>query len=123
MSFLTFKEAVARQEGFGPPLNRSTRNNNPGDIEYGPFAIAHGATRIEVTPLHEVPRFAYFPSSTIGFSAMSALLKLHYIGLTITQVIEKYAPPVENNDNAYIEDICKWTGLTPTTVLTAALLS
>ena len=44
---MTFIEAVARMEGFGPPENRPTRNNNPGDIEFHPGGIAerHGATK------------------------------------------------------------------------------
>lgn len=119
---MTFTQAIARQEGYGVPNGRSTRNNNPGDIEFGTFAKNHGATRIEVTPPHGTPRFAYFPDSKTGFAAMSTLLKQHYLGLTVEQVVNKYAPPVENNCSAYLKDVCQWTGLTPTTVLTDALL-
>jgi len=120
---LTFTQAIARMEGFGAsPTNRPTRNNNPGDIEYGPFAVAHGATRIEDTPQHVNPRFAYFPDVATGFAAMSALLQMHYIGMSVENVIAKYAPPVENDTDAYVKDVCEWTGLAPTTILTKELL-
>jgi hypothetical protein len=112
---LSFIEAIAKEEGFGVPNARPTRNNNPGDIEYGQFAIAHGATGRDL-------RFAVFPSPTAGFSAMRVLLSRAYVGLTLTQALDKYAPPVENETNAYIANVCKWTGLTPDTVLTEELI-
>jgi hypothetical protein len=114
---LTICQAIARQEGFGIPNGRATRNNNPGDVEYGNFAKACGATRIEVTGPHVEPRFAYFPDPATGFAAMKMLLAQHYQGMTILQMLNKYAPPVENNESAYLKDVLLWTGLTSSTII------
>src|SRR5690348_200407 len=104
--------------------SRARRNHNPGNINWGRFAMTHGATKIEETPYtNESPRFAFFPSDQIGWEAMSSLLEAHYLGLTVKQAIYKWAPPTENNSEAYCENVCRWTGLTPDTVLTSALLA
>ena len=113
---LTFMEAIARQEGYLVPGTRPARNFNPGDIEYGPFAEEHGATGSD-------GRFAIFPDSATGYAAMRALLTEHYLGLTVTQALNKWAPPVENDVSAYLENVVTWTGLTPETVLTSELLT
>ena len=117
---LTICEAIAREEGFGVPNGRATRDNNPGDINWGTFAKEHGATRLEIIPegYKEFARFAYFPTVPIGFAAMKALLLRNYKGLTIQQMVNKYAPPTDgNNDVAYISAVCLWTGLTPDTII------
>lgn len=115
---LSFNQAVAREEGFGTsPNNRPTRNNNPGDLEWGTFAEQHGATRIETCPPHVIPRFAYFPTMLTGQRAQAELLRLHYCGLTVRQALNKYAPPVENDTSAYEANVCKWTGLSPLHIL------
>lgn len=108
---MTFMEAIAREEGFFVEGTRPQRNNNPGDIEYGSFAQAHGATGGD-------PRFAIFSTPEAGFAAMRALLCRAYVGLTVSQALNKWAPPVENQTNSYIANVCAWTGLTPDTVLT-----
>jgi hypothetical protein len=113
----TICQAIAREEGFGVPNSRSNRNNNPGDIEYGHFAQINGATRIEIVGVGQTPRFAYFPTPEIGFEAMKKLLASHYTGMTIAEMLDKYAPPVENQTNSYIANVCAWTGLTPGTVI------
>jgi len=46
----------------------------------------------------------------------------HYSGMTLSAALNKYAPPVENNTNAYLAGVCKMTGLTPDTVLTEELI-
>lgn len=114
----TLQKAVADFEGFGAnPLNRPTRNNNPGDIEYGPFARKHGATKIEDTPPHVAPRFAYFPTIELGFKALRELILIHYNGMTVKQFVNKYAPSNENDTNAYISYICRACACTPDTIV------
>jgi hypothetical protein len=115
MLLITFMEAIAREEGFDLPGSRPNRNNNPGDMEYGGFARAQGATGGD-------PRFAIFPDADIGFAAMRALLQDDYAGLTVAAALNKWAPPAENQTNAYIANVCAWTGLTPDTVLTNELI-
>ena len=115
---LAFMQAIARQEGFYVPGSRANRNNNPGNIEWGAFAQEHGATHIEVTPAGEKPRFAFFPDAGTGFNAMRQLLTVAYSGLSVEAALNKWAPPIENQTNVYVADVCKWTGLTPDTILT-----
>ncbi|MEO6801969.1 MAG: hypothetical protein ABI197_01855 [Granulicella sp.] len=111
----SFMQAVAREEGFYLAHTRPQRNNNPGDIEWGKFTQAHGATAGD-------PRFAIFNSADDGFACMRALFQSNgYKGLTVSQALNRWAPPVENQTNAYIANVCKWTGLTPDTVIDAIL--
>jgi hypothetical protein len=107
-------EAMGRMEGFGKPGTRPTRNNNPGDIEYGRFAIAHGATGTD-------GRFAIFATPQAGYACMAALLGSAYAGMTIEAALNKYAPPVENNTNLYLQDILEWTGLQATDIISQHL--
>jgi hypothetical protein len=110
---LTFIEAIARQEGFLVPGSRPNRRNNPGDIEDGKFAQDHGALPSDGN------RFAAWPTPEAGYDAMRALLVRGYVGLTVEQALNKWAPPVENDVNSYQKNVCAWTGLTPETLLTA----
>lgn len=103
---MTLQEAIARQEGFLVPGSRANRNNNPGNIEFGEFAIAHGATGSD-------GRFAIFPDAATGFAALTALLVNFYKGLTLPQFVEKYAPSSENDTGAYVQNLSSWTGLNP----------
>lgn len=113
---ISFCEAIARMEGWMAPDSRVRRNHNPGDIEYGRFAVAQGATGTD-------GRFAIFPDDATGFRAMAALLSgPAYVGKTLAQAIAKYAPSTENDVENYIHCVCSWTGLTPDTPITGNLL-
>ncbi len=108
---MTFLEAIAREEGFYAAGTRPCRNNNPGNIEWGKFAQAHGATSGD-------PRYALFPTADLGFATMRILFQCPgYKGLTVAEALNRWAPPVENQTNIYITNVCKWTGLTPDTVI------
>ena len=118
---MTLLEAIARQEGFYVSGSRSNRNNNPGDIEYGIFARNHGADSIEILGPHRIPRFAHFPTPELGFIAMKILFAEHYQGLDVGQAILKYAPPVENDTNDYIKNICTWANCSASDSITKVL--
>jgi RHS repeat-associated protein len=76
------------------------RNNNPGNINAGPFANRHGA--VGRAGLTTQGRFAVFPDVGAGRSALSALmLGPSYRSLTPLQAIAKYAPPQENDTANY----------------------
>jgi len=77
--------------------SRSWRNNNPGNIEFGPFAKSMGATRSD-------GRFAIFPDYQTGRKAQEKLLfeSSGYKNLTLSQAIRRWAPASENNVPAYI---------------------
>lgn len=103
--------------------SRNWRNNNPGNIEYGPFAKEMGAIGSD-------GRFAIFPDSKTGYEAAHKLLtdpKKGYHGKTIAQNIQRWAPKynnkgqIENDPNAYINMMrksgfdpnAKYSDLTP----------
>lgn len=102
-----------RREG-----TRAWRNNNPGNIEYGPFAKAQGAIGTD-------GRFAVFPTYEAGRAAKASLLweSKGYRGLTIRQAINRYAPPFENDTGAYVQAVARAAGAeadTPMASLTPA---
>ncbi len=85
----------ADQAGTGG--SRSWRNNNPGNIEYGPFAASMGASGSD-------GRFAVFPDYLTGRKAQESLLfdSKGYRNLTLAQAVGRWAPGSENNVPAYI---------------------
>jgi len=91
---------------------RNWRNNNPGNIEYGDFAIRRGAIGSD-------GRFAIFPNFETGEKAQESLLfeGKGYQGMTIAQAISRYAPPSENNTQAYINSVASAIGVSPNTLL------
>lgn len=90
-------------QGKGP---RNQRNNNPGNIEYGQFAIAHGATGSD-------GRFAIFPTLEAGYAAQQDLLKSYgKKGInTISGVVGKWAPSSENDTGKYSAFVAKKMGI------------
>ncbi|MGC2970451.1 hypothetical protein [Paraburkholderia aspalathi] len=89
---------ASQDTGTASTGSRGISNNNPGNLEYGKFAIAAGATGSD-------GRFAIFPSMEAGMAAHERLLKESYIGKgldTPRKIIAKYAPAIENNQGAYL---------------------
>ena len=85
--------------------DRNWRNNNPGNIEYGPFAIKYGAIGSD-------GRFAIFPSEEQGRMAQDALLKSkNYASLSLSDAIKRYAPSNENDPKSYARQIMAQTGI------------
>lgn len=83
---------------------RSWRNNNPGNISYGEFARQEGAIGTD-------GRFAIFPSADVGRQAQVDLLRTSkYQALSIAQAITRWAPPSENDSEAYIAAVISQTG-------------
>jgi hypothetical protein len=123
---MTLLEAIARMEGFYEEGSRPNRNNNPGDLAYGSEALRFGASGSD-------GRYAVFPNADIGWTALRRWLSVPaefengqlvagYLGATIEQALNRFAPPSENNTNAYVVNVCSWTGLMPDTRLTVGLL-
>jgi hypothetical protein len=89
--------------------SRNWRNNNPGNMEAGPFADSHGATGSD-------GRFAIFPDAAAGMKALKGLLGTDsYQQLTIQGAMERYAPPDENDTDDYILFITERLGLDAST--------
>jgi hypothetical protein len=92
---------------------RNWRNNNPGNLEMGAFARSFGAVGSD-------GRFAVFPTLADGTKAKEELLfglKSKYANLSITDALNRYAPPNENNTAAYIKSVASAVGVDPGTIL------
>ena len=108
--------AIALYEGWEPDNSvasvpeagsASYRNHNPGNLRSSPFQLG------------ERGGFAYFYNDDIGFSALLYDLWIKAKGKsttglkatsTIREFIFKYAPPVENDSEAYLAFILQQTG-------------
>jgi len=86
--------------------DRSTRNHNPGNIEFGNYARSMGAIGTD-------GRFAVFPSREVGLAAQAGLLfnSKSYRDLTLAQAISRYAPAFENNTKAYASAVARAAGV------------
>jgi hypothetical protein len=92
--------------------SRGVRNNNPGNIEFGPFAQQMGAVGTD-------GRFAIFPTPEAGAQAAEALL-VSYMGRgvnTVQGIIDRWAPPSEatnaQNRAVYIQSVANSLGVRP----------
>jgi hypothetical protein len=124
---MTLLQAIAHMEGFYELSSRPQRNNNPGDLSWGPEARGFGAIQGD-------PRFAVFPDPTTGWNALQRWLSVParydaagdlvggYLGATLKQALNRFAPPSENDTLIYLATVTKNTGLTPESRLTSFLL-
>ncbi len=85
--------------------NRNFRNNNIGNIEYGPFAKANGAIGSD-------GRFAVFPDNATGAKAMENLIfsSNSYRNLPLSKAIGRYAPKFENDTAGYASKVLAAVG-------------
>lgn len=85
--------------------SRAERNNNPGNIEFRGQAGA--------VPEDGSGRFAKFSSTADGVAALVSQLRRYGARGrdTLTKIMEKYAPPEENNTKAYIASLSKKLGV------------
>ncbi len=90
-------------------LPRGIRNNNPGNIDYSNLYKWQGLD----TPPSD-GRFCRFKSAADGIRALARTLityqKKHGIR-TIRGIINRWAPPVENNTSAYVNQVAMACGL------------
>jgi hypothetical protein len=103
-------QLIAREEGFGKPGEKPTRDHNPGDLEHAPGIYAwDGAIGIE-------------PNDDQGWEDLERQLRLYaQRNLTLNQLVTIYAPPGENNTEAYLEFLCAGLRLTPADSVMRAL--
>lgn len=92
--------------GGGARQPRGIRNNNPGNLNY---VGQPGATR-ESGPNG---RFAVFQTAEEGLVALARQLRLYaQRGInSVRAIISKFAPPTENDTQAYIESVSKRLGV------------
>lgn len=101
---------MSKVESLAP---RSVRNNNPGNIVTGD-AWQGIMSRDDMTPEQTAEkRFVVFKTPVWGFRALGIVLlnyqhkhNLH----TIRQMIDRWAPSVENDTEAYIDAVARACG-------------
>lgn len=88
---------------------RSVRNNNPGNLEDGPF------TRSQPGYKGSDGRFAIFESPDAGHAAQVALLGSYgKRGInTVEAIINRWAPPTENDTGGYVNFVAQKAGVKP----------
>lgn len=107
----SFIQALAQCEGFYEDGTISNRNHNPGNIEFGRFAVAQGATG-------RSGPFAVFPDEETGFACLRALIVGGYDHLTVREAVRKWVLGVASVARVAEVDICELTGMDPEMLLT-----
>ncbi|ENU2133634.1 structural protein [Salmonella enterica] len=91
--------------------SRGIRNNNPGNIRWG-----YNWKGLVPKSQQTDKAFCQFTTPEYGIRAMIVILRNYQRrhGLnTITGIINRWAPPNENNTQAYIDSVAKSTGVAP----------
>lgn len=94
-------------------IPRGIRNNNPLNIKIGNNWL--GEVKDPTDPI-----FEQFVSMRYGLRAAFVILRRyirHYRRQTIEDIIGSWAPEVENKLEAYIVNVCKYTGFERTKVM------
>lgn len=89
---------------------RGIRNNNPGNLENNGIAW-QGLSAAQTDS-----RFYQFDSAEYGIRALARTLKTYNskYGLnTVEQIINRWAPPHENNTVSYVDHVAKLLGVLP----------
>ena len=100
----------------GKLIPRSVRNNNPGNIEHSPNNKWVGILpmdRRNDMQLKET-RFEVFESPVYGFRALALLMQAYqdrYNCLSVRDIINRWAPPVENDTGAYVNAVAAFIGV------------
>lgn len=87
-------------------IPRGIRNNNPGNIRASTIPWV-GQTG------QDDDGFCVFSTAHYGIRALAKLLLTYHdrYGLcTITTIIDRWAPPNENDTGAYVDSVCRATG-------------
>jgi hypothetical protein len=84
---------------------RNVRLNNPGNIDRTSI-VWQGMSAIQ-----DDPRFIRFIAPQWGFRAMARILKGDFREgcVTVHELIDRWAPPIENDTDDYVIDVAKRT--------------
>lgn len=94
---------------------RGIRLNNPGNIR-------HGDAWQGLSPTQDDPSFSTFIAPDYGIRAMAKIMQSYKAkGIkTLADAIHRWAPPSENETDAYVHDVSLRTGIDPTAVIDLA---
>ena len=93
-------------------MTRGERNRNPGNLDRHDGVHWVGQSADQSTD----PRFVVFDTAVFGIRALAKTLLTYYrkYGLkTVTGIIKRWAPGVENNTQAYIDAVAEDMGVQP----------
>lgn len=88
---------------------RAVRNNNPGNIRIGQKWKGLMPDYLMTPEQAAEKSFCVFETPRDGFRAMAVIFNVYAKkhGLkTVRQVIDRWAPPNENNTDAYVKAVC-----------------
>jgi len=89
--------------------NRPQRNNNPGNVRWAKQPEASGK---------DDAGYAIFPTPEAGWRKLHGIIKFAANkGYNITEFINEYAPPVENDTRNYVGFVCNHMNCGPFTPL------
>jgi hypothetical protein len=93
---------------------RGIRNNNPGNI------VKTSDVWEGQSPTQTDPSFVQFTTPEWGIRALVRVMRTHFNNgqNTIRQLITSWAPPTENNTDAYITEVAGLAGIGPDDVIT-----
>jgi len=91
-------------------LPRGIRLNNPGNVDRTNIpwqGMANPQTD---------PRFITFIAPSWGFRCMARIIRTYTKegAATVQDIVNKWAPPVENNTSSYVTDVCQRMSVQPT---------
>ena len=94
--------AIASAEGYFVVGSLPRRNNNPGDLRAAPW----------LTSPKIINHFVQFPSPASGISGLYHQIALDIArGVSLRGLIEKWAPPSENNTLNYLSETARRVGI------------
>jgi hypothetical protein len=106
-------EAIAHEEGFYVPGSLPQRDNNPGDLRHSAHSFHTAAAPDAIGQIDTVAD---------GWADLERQLgKYAARGMTVEQMVYEYAPPSENNSQAYLNYVCQYVGCVPGTLVSDAL--
>ena len=94
---------------------RGLRNNNPLNIRK-----SRKTTWVGQSEKQEDRDFVQFCSMAYGYRAAFKVLQNYrvlYDCMTLRQYIQRWAPPIENNTEAYVSSVARTAGVNPDTLL------
>lgn len=103
------------------PLARALRNNNPGNIERNRTVWAGMMMPFQMTDDQRAEkRFVVFATPVFGFRALAMVMHTYKEAHgcdTISKIVTRYAPSVENATDAYIAHVALEMNVDPDAVL------
>ena len=91
-------------------MTRGEKNNNPGNVR-----IVPGVTWLGQSDTQADESFVQFKDPAYGIRAIVRIMRSYKRQglLTLSEAIDRWAPPNENNSEAYVTSVCTQCGLGP----------